>query len=647
VIEQRGAGKRDLADAHSFFVVGRSNGFVRVSLRRSDPRKAQIDIVSGARAVELRRRSRVVRAWLNGREVSKALTAPHGARRSVALSATHGLRFGVNRLRVSVVEPEHGRYAMIKRRFVIDRDGPLAAAGWDRATVPGVGVRLGGRARSARGGRLRYQWKVVRRPRGSTARVKPATGARPRLVPDRSGRYVLREFVSEQRRGGASAAFAGSSSADDVTVFANPSTGLLKLAANAFPYDPRGIYIGDSIAGSYAFHHPGKGATIQFLMVNRGTFEPEGSGNTWCYEDQGGTSLASLQSTIAGSGLDQLVVITLPPNRITLGVDQEAAFNDLLSAIGVNPLSKSDFAATDEQITIVGVPGTAKGTGWIRRRTAAQVARVGAHGAPTQGWLMVDGKKTAQGYLRFRFQPERLPFATNSGNGMTIGDQAVNASLPIQATSWFQVVEVDPRSLDVVANQSFPINGSDNPEQNLDQMAAAINAARAHGNYVAVQSIGSVSIPGASRSNWSHVTEALVGMGANPHLFNIAGSYAFFGGPSLTRGEVIQSNSQIVLNPTATPPTRDTGTLQGRLRMDPDGNWVPTVGSSGLSGSDGSLYDKILVPSTAWPYTAQWGLTQPNWTAADTAAYAAALAYITANLSDLDDFGSDRASPIS
>ena len=131
------------------------------------------------------------------------------------------------------------------------------------------------------------------------------------------------------------------------------------------------------------------------------------------------------------------------------------------------------------------------------------------------------------------------------------------------------------------------------------------------------------------------MNDALIAMGANPHLLNtIAQRYAFFGGPPLTRGEVAQSNSSIVVDPTTSPPAHQTGTLSGHARMRPDGFFAPASGAT-LAGSTDALYDIIFSPSQPWPYTAEAG--DP-----DAPAYAAAMKYITSNLGqDFDQWVPD------
>ena len=495
-------GKVEVRQARSFFLVRRMDGFVRVKLRRRKPAHARIDIVSGGPLVQLRRRPRDVRVRLNGRVVTKAVRAPTGTRRTISLSATHGLRYGVNRLRVFVAEPQHGRYASITRRFVVGRDGPLAAAGRDRGARPRARIRVGGRGTAARGGRLRYRWTLVRRPKGSRAQIAGRTRARPLLVPDRPGRYVLRQRISEHSRTRGSAARVGSFSFDDVSVVANPPSALFALSANAFPVDPRGIKVGDTF-----YHHPGPGATIQWLMLDRATLTPTKSGNTWCCGD-GANSLATLTDTLGNSGIEQLVILTLPPNRQTLPPDQFDEFNKALDMIGVDPLDATLLEDQDQQFVVVGIPSAGEGSGWTWRRGAS------TEKLPAQGWLMPDGdlSTTSSGQL-FRFQPLRLTFDTSShstanppSNTMTIAGQSVSASLPDSNSSGFQVVEVDPRDLSIVSNNTFVTAGLglvDPFIRNYQNMVNLINAAHGRSNYVAVQGMNLPSprqIPPGGRS---------------------------------------------------------------------------------------------------------------------------------------------------
>ena len=76
-------------------------------------------------------------------------------------------------------------------------------------------------------------------------------------------------------------------------------------------------------------------------------------------------------------------------------------------------------------------------------------------------------------------------------------------------------------------------------------------------------------------AGFAAVANAIAALGGDPDTFyRVAGSYAFFGGPPLTRGEVLQSSSANIIDPTSTPPKIETGTLSGRARIGHDGYYV-------------------------------------------------------------------------
>ncbi len=633
VVVERRTGRPDLVSDRSFYVVRRDEAFARLRMRGSYPRVAEVDVVSGAPAMQLAQRERTVSASLNGRPVSSAIIDTSGTRRTLEVSASQGLRFGVNRLRVEIIEPLNGRYAVVERRFVVPRDRPLAAAGPDRAAQPGADLRLGGTAVSARGGRLRYRWSIVERPAGSTTHLAGLTTARPAFVPDAPGRYVLREIVAESGSAKSSVSQVGKSSADDVSVVVSPPATLYSFAANGFPVNPRGVQIADNLAGSKFYVDPAPGM-VQVLTLDRATLLPTGLGNTWCC-DQGDHSLAGIAAAVAKADVDQLVILTIPAHRTTLlGTGQFAAFNALLKSIGVDPLRQPDFDDSGEQLTIVGVPGGAPGSGWLLREGVASPAGLGGL-LPTQGWLMTDDT-TGPGGRLFRFQPMRQPFDLNSPHGpdasntIRIGSTYVVGHGPVGSPG-FQVVEVDPRDLRVVNSADFFLGAPNSDNDELAAMADFINAVHQNADYLAVQGVTNNSgLNAGNQGGWKRVTAALVAMGADPDLFNAPGKYAFFGGTELSRLEVAQSNSSIVLDPKES--LHETGTLSGTLRMLPDGYYAPIAGTPGDQSS--TLDQTILAPSTPWPYTAAAG-------DAHAAAYAAAMAYITCHLPSLRQYAPD------
>ena len=154
-----------------------------------------------AAAADRRAHKPILQIRVNGRVVSSRLPAG-GGRLTTVLSADEGLRPGRNVVTILAYRKD-GRYDAEKRVVNVPRNVPLAAANPARATIDGRSVQLSGKASvaSARGVRLGYQWRIVKRPERSTARLLAATKATPSLIPDRHGSYVVALTVSERRGG--------------------------------------------------------------------------------------------------------------------------------------------------------------------------------------------------------------------------------------------------------------------------------------------------------------------------------------------------------------------------------------------------------------------------------------------------------------
>ncbi|MGE4428073.1 MAG: hypothetical protein AB7G37_16605 [Solirubrobacteraceae bacterium] len=631
-------GKPEERHARSFFAVRRGRHVIRVRLHGSNPTRLRIDATSTGSRASLARRRRTLRVSLNGRSVTGALSARTGTSWAGTLSATHGLRHGANRIRVDVAEPRAGRYEVYSRRFTVRRDRPLASAGADRVTRPRGILRLGGTHRAARGGQLSYRWTLVTKPAGSRARINGLTSARPSLVHDRPGHYVARVRVSERGVGAKSGGHVGATSSDDIAVDVGPKASLVSLAANAFPTGPRGIQVGDPAEGGVFYPHPGPAATIQVLELDRHTLTPTNASNTWCCDDSPAHSLESLRAKLAASTADDLVVLTLPPQRDTLPPSQYKAFGEVLDLIGVHPLDTvDDLDKPGQQIVAVGVPSGGRGSGWVLRSHKANPQLT------KQGWLMPDGDLSA-GY---RFQPLRLPFSTSSSstatsNTMTFAGRDVT-SPPLNAATGYHYVEVDPADLSVVRNLTFG-----NDAAGYAALSRAIGGASeldrignrtGRGNYVALQSIGRFA---PNNPGWdpagrvAGVAESLEAIGANPHFLNYrSSSYAFFGGAHLGAKGAAQSNAGIVAD--STGPKYQSGKLSGAARMNPDGFFAPPTGATTAAPVE-SLYDVVFDTETVrYPYT----------TGPDAGEYANAMKYISGQLSDtsVNRFGADFKPP--
>lgn len=75
---------------------------------------------------------------------------------------------------------------------------PVADAGLDQFTSPGVGVRLTAAGSTDSNGReLGFRWALVSRPPGSTSILFNVAAVRPTLVPDRPGEYIAQLVASD------------------------------------------------------------------------------------------------------------------------------------------------------------------------------------------------------------------------------------------------------------------------------------------------------------------------------------------------------------------------------------------------------------------------------------------------------------------
>lgn len=663
-------GRRPMMETRSFVLARRQDDLVRVRVRPGPVTSLDVRLVVPRlaakhfgqpaevdRRLSAIRRERTVRVWLNGRRVTRALDRSQLTRWTASLSASHGLRYGVNRLRIVVAESERGRYASLRRRFVVRRSRHLAAAGWDTATRVGGRVRLdGSRSRTIRGGRADHTWRILAKPRGSRARLRHAGSARPLLTPDRRGRYVVGLTV-RARAGRATASQATASSADRVTLTAGSDPLLVPFKGIAVQDGKPGIKVGDDF---YPNPSP-NGAGLQWLTLDRTTLLPTKTGNTWLdgtgSGDHGMQTLTKALSPCPPppqpppaegcEGQDQLVILSFPYGRSSgppVQKDQNDAFNGAIKTLGVGSIDPG-ILQDRNKLAIVGVPFGGEGSGWYTHG-----------GGPVDGltgWLMPDVKLGDANAFRFRLQPQRPAFdtassSTSTTNTMTVGDQHFDASLPDGASGGFQVVTFDPIDLTPRDNKVFPTNSNGvggSPLSGRRDMAKLVSDAARDRVHIAVQSIGVVSSappPGAEdqlkrdlADAWWSLTQALAAHGANPHtFFQASGSYAFFGGSWLKRSEVADSSSAVVLDPTRTPATREPGTLNGRLSMRRDGYWTPAA--TGASGSfESSLYDVVFRDPTPWPYT-EGGTCAPPATRVcsdgEVDAYAKALADIADHL---------------
>jgi hypothetical protein len=654
--ERRGG--RPVADARSFVLVRRHQGLVRLRVRSGPVTTLRVRVAGKAflapehfrqpgeveKRLSVIRRSRTARLWLNGRQITRVLDRSKPTRWTAELSATHGLRHGVNRLRLLVAEPHPGRYVVLRRRFVVPRNRHLAAAGWDLATTVGGRVRLDGRrSRLAHGGRARHSWRILAKPPGSHPLLRRAGTARPLLRPDRPGRYRVGLKVTG-RSGRATASQVTSSSADSVSITVRASSLLVPFKALTSQAGQPGIQVGDKF-----YPNPQPGA-IQWLTLDRATLtpidpktrQPSETGNSWIDGTASGDhGIDGLTAALSSSDFDQLVILSYPvPQGAAPAVqpDQLDAFNRALKTIGVGPIQQPQSA---NSLAVVGVPTGGDGSGWYTQHGELQDLLT--------GWLMPDATSDASGAVHFRFQPERVAFDTSPSstpttNTITVGDRRLDAALPAGATGGFHVVQLDPIDLSVEDNEVYATNGVADPTSGLAAMDKALKSNLTSDlAHAVVQSIGHVA-PSSNKGDpasqaWYDLSQTLAAYGANPHTFNtVNGSYAFLGGPNLERSEVVDSSSTVVVDPANGK--GESGALSGRLSIRSDGFFEPVAASPG-SSFESPLYDIVFKAPTPWPYTCNTCDPNTPGAAVDVAAYKRALADITAKLPDLKDWYPD------
>jgi hypothetical protein len=488
----------------------------------------------------VRGRIRVLAGSLNRRQLRRPLGGPLPGRHDVSLSASDGLHFGRNEL-VVVGARAGGTYDVERRSLVIGRDGPLAGAGTDPVTVPGRGVRLSGRASKPdrTGARLSYRWRIVRKPRGSRARLSRPRSVTPGLRPDRAGRYRVQLTVTEWRRGQVSRRRARDSVV--ATAVANyPPLGAAfatNRQAEFVPFTSVGAPIGGKAVG-----YPEAQENIQILALDRATLE-----EMYSQPFVGAASEVPtlVSTTLPKLGAGTLVVLSHPRAE---GVDPE--WNQVLAAIGSPQLSQAQL---NGPWTAVGVPGQAPGTAWVNPGYPVAgggegLGQVAAGGL--RGFLQLSTSPDAviPGYS---FVPDiRVPFDTAPSPGaMRVGGQTYPVSLPAGASAGFEVLVIDPSlSPQQGAPLVFGVNtgGAGQDASAQQAMASALQqAAATSGVTVFIQSIGN---PKPTTPTWDAIAEQVAMLGGSEHVFdtlNGSGGYALVGGPGLEPGEAMEASQPL------------------------------------------------------------------------------------------------------
>jgi hypothetical protein len=182
-----GKGVSRRAITTEFVARKRAAGLLSVSAphrRKGGPLQVKLKLAGPVSGLALR---------LNGHKVDVG-PADGPRRRTIALGASDGLRFGRNSLTAKAEDAASGRFDSERRSFGVDKAPPLVGAGPDRDTRSGRSVVLDGSStrRGTMGAGLAYRWKIVAKPARSKARIADSTAKVAHLLPDIPGTYRVR-----------------------------------------------------------------------------------------------------------------------------------------------------------------------------------------------------------------------------------------------------------------------------------------------------------------------------------------------------------------------------------------------------------------------------------------------------------------------
>lgn len=600
-------------EVRDFALVRRAPRLLRVGGPRRSAGKARVRLrLAGKRvAVHLR---------LNGRRVRLPASARRGRRlRIVWLAGDEGLRHGRNLLRVTAVDRRGGRFAVERRRIFIRRTAPIPGAGHSRRVFVKDRVRL-----NARGTRaaylppsLRYRWRIVRKPRGSRARLRGATTRRPRLRPDLPGRYRLRMTVVERIPGRASArpgAGARAVASDTTTLSAMPDSRGMGTAVNTM--DHGGVTVGDN---HYAPPDPSE--PLQLVVLDRKYLTL--LQNLSFTGDTDGTE--ALDAAVFGLGSNTIAVIATRGTGVAPTTDT-GSFNNLNAAVmqlGGRPIST---AAAQTPLgscvkpthvcggfSVIGTPGFAAGQGAVNEGLGA-LGDAGTVGALT-GYLQFD-----QTYTLHTFVPgDYVAFDTTASGLPTSGKSQTQAVIEVDHATYRSqqlvppvvagayVLVLDAGTLAFREDGTFALPGG--PAANIpvstvagdeQEMAALLNKyANDPSALVFVQTIG---LPGRWDSQpqvaqgWNEVATALQAFGGHRTLFNALSddSYAQVGPGDPPAASSVRIASQAA--------SRSPGQLAGTLARNDSGQFY----ADNASGTDefvGNLAQVAYQPPApgGWP----------------------------------------------
>lgn len=572
------------------------------------------------------------RAYLNGRDITASLGYVPPGGRSIVLGASSGVRFGRNKLVLRLRYP-HGKRKLV-RFFTVARRRPLPAAGADIRLLGPARVRLSAAAsRAARGGSLRYRWKIVRKPAGSHARLLSPRSARPRLLTDVSGTYALRLQVRERRRGGAGFSRPSIDLIQVLQSAAVTQQGVFAAAEGLTPSAGKLRVSGGPFAGTYSLGAGAPSADVA-MFFDRATMEPLPLSHKAPYliasNRQGaealsaGLAAAQKEATELGHTVGMLLVAT------NAGGYSSSFGKFLTSTVKVAGVPLVGGATP---IALYAVPGVA-GSGWVSTGSGVQREFAGLLAPDNNGNLSFAPSSVPS------FGQTVLSYATSPAgitvNGSTI---ASGAGKPCPgAAGGYQVRILEATTLGDIADSE---NGHTFWTNGCGDNSGAVEADKMHGllaraalagglpaRLVFVQSIGvsqHANVEGNEATALREVAAQLEQLGGSAEAFDEnpdapnGPSYALLGKNFQTGGAVGSSDSSPAETTTAAPtPKKLEAALSGTLERDRQWRFVVAANVTGaaLSGASGTAFTQLqraaqtIDPSTLAPTPFP---TEPEW----------------------------------
>lgn len=595
---------------------GKALGGRQFILGRRDSRVASFSVTKRSDRVvanlRLRKAAHRVVVSLNGKRVA-GFERRQTTAQQVALTPIDGLRFGTNRISVLVARRD-GRYVRKSLQLRLERTRTLATAGRDKSIVTSSRVRLDARRTMASGTKTKYRWRVVKRPKGSKAKLRGVTAARPTIRTDRHGQYVLE--LTANGKGGSSRA-----GRDRVTINSRPHLPPDGATITTFQgFDGNwSIQIGANCEQNYAqcfqFNSPYGSNAVQLIFFDRATLSVVQS----LAYDGSAASAAQATKTIAGyanGGKPSVFgVLAAPPNGNTIdpswanaikqltGVTRNLGPNGFWSAIGYpqqSPDGTSITGTSNNGIYTTGLQQLGEMDGYIRFDPFDLEFGYVQNRSATYD-TSTDGAPAGQNNMRIN----GVDYPSGTFSGTCSGGFQVVA---LRATTLEPQTATTVNSL-IGTNCTSEGDRSAGASQLAAQLVMIQNDGGSSGDGPLIffmQSVGEPQSPdlvsGQYASSIAQYIEQLGGVG-EVYLRSIgtAGAqYALVGGPSVISETIPALRNNSFGAESTSLATSGGGSLSGVLRGNHNWHYVPSAATPGgsIESSINVLTDRSSAP---WP----------------------------------------------